>query len=76
MAGGAEKAPADSVRKKADPVVKIRVFIPHLELKEIFENVVDELPSYDNVQIETPISSGLPMCFPRTGMRISWWPVG
>jgi propionate catabolism operon transcriptional regulator len=48
------------VRKKADPVVKIRVFIPHLELKEIFENVVDELPSYDNVQIETTYIFGTP----------------
>ncbi len=48
------------MRKKADPVVKIRVFIPHLELKEIFENVVDELPSYDNVQIETTYIFGTP----------------
>lgn len=41
-------------------MVKIRVFIPHLELKEIFENVVDELPSYDNVQIETTYIFGTP----------------
>ena len=41
-------------------MVKIRVFIPHLELKEIFENVVDELLSYDNVQIETTYIFGTP----------------
>ena len=41
-------------------MVKIRVFIPHLELKEIFENVVDELPSYDNVQIEATYIFGTP----------------
>ncbi len=41
-------------------MVKIRVFIPHLELKEIFENIVDELPSYDNVQIETTYIFGTP----------------
>lgn len=41
-------------------MVKIRVFIPHLELKEIFENVVAELPSYDNVQIETTYIFGTP----------------
>ena len=27
-------------------MVKIRIFIPHLELKEIFEDVVQKLPSY------------------------------
>lgn len=41
-------------------MVKIRVFIPHLELKEIFERVVEELPSYDNVQIETTYIFGTP----------------
>lgn len=41
-------------------MVKIRVFIPHLELKEIFENVVAELPCYDNVQIETTYIFGTP----------------
>lgn len=41
-------------------MVKIRVFIPHLELKEIFEKVVEELRSYDNVQIETTYIFGTP----------------
>ena len=33
-------------------MVKIRVFIPHLELKEIFEDVVKKLPQYETIQIE------------------------
>lgn len=41
-------------------MVKIRVFIPHLELKEIFENVVAELPPCDNVQIEMTYIFGTP----------------
>ena len=38
--------------KRLVHMVRIRVFIPHLELKEIFEDVVAGLPQYDNVQIE------------------------
>lgn len=41
-------------------MVKIRVFIPHLELKEIFENVMAELPVRDNVQIEMTYIFGTP----------------
>ncbi|MCD8084645.1 MAG: sigma 54-interacting transcriptional regulator [Clostridiales bacterium] len=42
-------------------MVKIRVFIPHLELKEIFEQVVAQLPKYDNIQIETTYVFGTPV---------------
>ena len=41
-------------------MVKIRVFIPHLELKEIFEDVVRKLPQYKNIQIETIYVFGTP----------------
>lgn len=41
-------------------MVKIRVFIPHLELKGIFEDVVKKLPQYDDVQIETTYVFGTP----------------
>ncbi len=41
-------------------MVRIRVFIPHLELKEIFEDVVAGLPRYENVQIETVYIFGTP----------------
>lgn len=41
-------------------MVKIRVFIPHLDLKEIFEEVIERLPKYDNVQIETTYVFGTP----------------
>ncbi|MBR5510206.1 MAG: sigma 54-interacting transcriptional regulator [Lachnospiraceae bacterium] len=41
-------------------MVKIRVFIPHLDLKEIFDDVVKKLPRYDNVQIETTYVFGTP----------------
>lgn len=41
-------------------MVKIRVFIPHMELKEIFEDVVAKLPKYENVQIETTYIFGTP----------------
>ncbi len=41
-------------------MVRIRVFIPHLELKEIFEDVVAGLPRYDNVQVETVYIFGTP----------------
>ncbi len=41
-------------------MVKIRVFIPHLELKEIFESVMAELPVRDNVQIEMTYIFGTP----------------
>lgn len=41
-------------------MVKIRVFIPHLELKEIFESVMAELPVCDNVQIEMTYIFGTP----------------
>uniref|UniRef100_UPI00405625C1 sigma-54 interaction domain-containing protein n=1 Tax=Agathobacter sp. TaxID=2021311 RepID=UPI00405625C1 len=41
-------------------MVKIRVFIPHIELEEIFKEVVKRLPKYDNVQIETTYVFGTP----------------
>ena len=41
-------------------MVKIRVFIPHLELKAIFESVMAELPVRDNVQIEMTYIFGTP----------------
>lgn len=41
-------------------MVKIRVFIPHLDLKEIFDDVVEKLPRYDNVRIETTYVFGTP----------------
>lgn len=41
-------------------MVKIRIFMPHLELKEIFEDVVQKLPSYKNIQIETIYVFGTP----------------
>ncbi|MDD2972985.1 MAG: sigma 54-interacting transcriptional regulator [Lachnospiraceae bacterium] len=41
-------------------MVKIRVFIPHLELKSVFENVVKKLPVYENVTIETTYIFGTP----------------
>lgn len=41
-------------------MVKIRVFIPHLELEKIFEDVVAKLPKYENVQIETTYIFGTP----------------
>ena len=39
-------------KEKISDMVKIRVFIPHLELKEIFEDVVKKLPQYETIQIE------------------------
>lgn len=41
-------------------MVKIRVFIPHLELKEIFDDVIGRLPKYENIQIETIYVFGTP----------------
>ena len=41
-------------------MVKIRVFIRHLELKGIFEDVVKKLPQYDDVQIEITYVFGTP----------------
>ena len=41
-------------------MVKIRVFIPHLELKEIFEDVVKKLPQYETIQIEQQYVFGTP----------------
>ena len=41
-------------------MVKIKVFIPHLELKGIVEDVVKKLPQYDDVQIETTYIFGTP----------------
>ena len=41
-------------------MVKIRVFIPHLELKASFENIVERLQIYDNVKIETTYVFGTP----------------
>lgn len=41
-------------------MVKIRVFIPHLELKETFDSVVEKLPQYANVKIEMTYVFGTP----------------
>lgn len=41
-------------------MVKIRVFIPHLDLKEIFDDVVQTLQFPDNVLIETTYIFGTP----------------
>ncbi|MBS6396030.1 MAG: sigma 54-interacting transcriptional regulator [Clostridiales bacterium] len=41
-------------------MVKIKVFIPHLDLKKTFEDVVETLPEYENVQIETTYVFGTP----------------
>lgn len=41
-------------------MVKIRVFIPHLDLKEIFEDVLSKLPKYDNVKVEMKYIFGTP----------------
>lgn len=41
-------------------MVKIRVFVPHLDLKEIFDEVVDDIPYLDNVEIETTYVFGTP----------------
>ncbi len=41
-------------------MVKIRVFIPHLELKEIFDDVVKKLPQYETIKIEQQYVFGTP----------------
>ena len=47
-------------KEKISDMVKIRVFIPHLELKEIFEDVVKKLPQYETIQIEQQYVFGTP----------------
>ena len=47
-------------KEKISDMVKIRVFIPHLELKEIFEDVVKKLPKYETIQIEQQYVFGTP----------------
>lgn len=41
-------------------MVKIRVFIPHLEIKDLFERVLDTLPEYKEIQIEMSYIFGTP----------------
>ncbi len=41
-------------------MVKVRVFIPHLELKEIFEQVEKSLPQYESVEVEMTYVFGTP----------------
>ncbi len=41
-------------------MVKIRVFVPHLDLKETFEDVAKSLPEYNNVKIEMTYVFGTP----------------
>ncbi len=41
-------------------MVKIRVFIPHLELKTIFDDVVKKLPQYETIKIEQQYVFGTP----------------
>lgn len=48
-------------------MVKIRVFIPHLELEEVFEKVVAKLPHDENVQLETVYVFGTPEALSQNG---------
>ncbi len=41
-------------------MVKIRVFVPHLELEKVIADVINKLPLYDNIQIETTYVFGTP----------------
>lgn len=41
-------------------MVKIRVFIPHLDLEGIIRDVVDKLPKYEGIQVETTYVFGTP----------------
>ena len=54
-------------KEKISDMVKIRVFIPHLELKEIFEDVVKKLPQYETIQIEQQYVFGTPDDLARYG---------
>lgn len=54
-------------KEKISDMVKIRVFIPHLELKEIFEDVVKKLPQYETIQIEQQYVFGTPADLAKYG---------
>ena len=58
-------------KEKISDMVKIRVFIPHLELKEIFEDVVKKLPQYETIQIEQQYSEHR-MIWPNMAMQMCW----
>lgn len=41
-------------------MVKIIVFVPHRELEKVIADVINKLPKYDNIQIETTYVFGTP----------------
>lgn len=41
-------------------MVKIRIFLPHLEIKDLFEEVIRNLPVYEDIRIETCYVFGTP----------------
>ncbi len=48
-------------------MVKIRVFIPHPELEKVIVDVINNLPKYDNIQLETTYVFGTPDILSQNG---------